>query len=172
MSDIKEIIAIEEKFKALLIKNLKDDKRLFVTSPEAKYPEPVYVYVKCKKTDKSIAVRLDGVDATMRFWDYVDDDYSNEDGVWSRMNQKGLEEFLKKLYIVMNKAIDIEYYDLDGECEDYYSGVATYEMTPQNAQKVVKKHSKGVEFTLAKYVNFFGDIEYVFDKRFNHIIKK
>ena len=42
---------------------------------------PVFVYVKAVKTEKSIAVRIDGGDRTMRFWDYVDDDYSDEDGV-------------------------------------------------------------------------------------------
>ena len=172
MSDTKEIIAIEEQYKNLLIKNLKDDKRLAVTSPEAKYPEPVFVYIKCKKTEKSIAVRLDGVDATMRFWDYVDDDYSQEDGVWSKMTAKGLEDFLKKLYTVMGKAIDIEFFNSDGECDEYCSGVVTYERTPQNAVKTVKKYGKDIDFVFAKYSSFFGDIEYVFNKNFKQIIKK
>lgn len=170
--DVKEIIAVEEQYKDLLIKKLKGDKRLLITSPEAKYPEPVYVYIKCIKTGKTIAVRLDGVDKTMRFWDYVDDDYSEEDGVWSRMTSNGIEDFVKKLHIVMEKAVDIEYYDEDGECEEYYSGVATYEFTPQNAQKVVKKHGKDVNFAIASYTSFFGDIQYVFDRNLRQIIKK
>ena len=172
MKDIKEIIAVEEQYKNLLIKRFKGDKRLSITSPEAKYPEPVFVYIKCIKTEKSIAVRLDGVDETMRFWDYVDDDYSEEDGVWSKMTAKGLEDFAKKLNIVMDKAIDIEYYAIDGECEEFYSGIATYEITPQNAQKVVKKHGKDINFALARYSSFFGDIQYVFDKNLKQIIKK
>ena len=171
MNNLKEILEIEEKYKKLLIDKLKGDKRLSLSSPDFKYPEPAFVYIKSVKTDKSIAVRLDGEDNTMRFWDYVDDDYSEEDGVWAKMTEKGLDEFAKKLYIVMNKAVDIEYFGIDGECEDYYSGIANFEQTPENAQKVVKKHGKDVDFVFAKYCNFFGDTEYVFDKSFK-LIKK
>lgn len=172
MNEVKDILEIEEKYKKLLLDKLKNDARLILSSPGFRYPEPVYVYIKSVKTEKTIAVRLDGGDKTMRFWDYVDDDYSEEDGVWDKMTEKGLEKFVQKLYIVMDKAVDIEYYGIDGECDDYYSGVVNYERTVENAQKSVKKHGKNVNFVFAKYSNFFGDIQYVFDKSFNQIIKK
>ena len=104
MHNISEILEAEEKYKKLLIAGLSEDERLSISCPDFKYPEPVFVYVKSVKTDKTIAVRLDGGDRTMRFWDYVDDDYSEEDGVWDRMGEKGLENFIKKLYTVMDHA--------------------------------------------------------------------
>lgn len=171
MKDVREILEIEEKYNKLLMDKFKGDGRLSLSSPGFRYPEPVYVYIKCVKTDKTIAVRLDGGDETMRFWDYVDDDYSEEDGVWGKMTEKGLEGFVKKLYAVMDSAFDIEYYGLDGECDDYYSGVSGMEQSAANAQKAVKKFGKDVDFAFAKYSNFFGDIQYVFDKNFKQIIK-
>lgn len=71
----------------------------------------------------------------------------------------------------MDKAIDIELYDIDGECVDYFSGVANFEFTAENACKAVKKIGKGGGFALAKFSNFYGDVQYVFDKNFKQIKK-
>ena len=150
---------------------LSGDDRLSLSCPDFRYPEPLFVYVKSVKTEKTIAVRLDGGDKTVRFWDYVDDDYSEEDGVWEKLTEKGLENFIKKLYIVMDKAIDIEYYGLDGECEDYFSGVAKWELTAENAMKAIRKYGKEINFVFAKFSNFFGDVEYVFDKHYRQVKK-
>ena len=169
MKDTVEISELEESYKKLLMDRLKGDERISVTCPDFKYPEPVFVYIKSVKTDKSIAVRLDGGDKTMRFWDYVDDDYSEEDGVWSPMTEKGLDEFVKKLYEVMGKAIDIEFYGLDNECEDYCSGVAAFELNEVNALKAVKKSGKNIKFAYAKFSDFFGGIQYIFDYNFRQI---
>lgn len=169
MKDTAEILELEEKYKKLLTDKLGGDARLSVTCPDFKYPEPVYVYIKSVKTEKSIAVRLDGGDRTMRFWDYVDDDYSEEDGVWSEMSENGLAEFVKKLYGVMEKAIDIEFFSSDGECEDYCSGVAAFQLTAENALKAVKKSGKNVKFAFAKFSDFFGNMQYVFDNNFRQI---
>ena len=166
---MKDIIDLEEKYKKLLTDKLKGDRRLSVSCPEFRYPEPVYVYIKSVKTEKSIAVRLDGGDRTLRFWDYVDDDYSEVDGVWDEMTEAGLEKFIKKLYIVMEKAVDIEYFAADGECEDYFSGTVKFELTAENAQKAVKKRSAGINFVFAKFSNFYGDIQFVFDKTYRLI---
>ena len=116
-----------------------------------------------------LAVRLDGVDKTMRFWDYVDDDYSDEDGVWAKMNEKGLDVFASKLYTVMEKAFDIEFYNIDGDCDDYYSGVAGFEVNEENARRAVKKCGKDVDFALAVFSDFYGEVEFVFDKKLNRI---
>lgn len=172
MNNAREILEIEEKYKKLLMNKLGADERLSLSCPDFKYPEPLFVYVKSVKTEKSIAVRLDGGDKTVRFWDYVDDDYSDEDGVWGTMTEKGLDGFIKKLYAVMDKAVDIEFYGMDGECDDYYSGVAGFDLTVANAQKAVKKYGKGTDFVFAKFSNFFGDVQYVFDKTFRQVIKK
>ena len=169
--DAKDVLELEEKYKKLLTDKLKTDKRLAVSCPEFKYPEPVYVYVKCVKTEKSIAVRLDGEDGTMRFWDYADDDYADEEGVWSNMTEKGLENIVKKLYIVMDKAVDIEFYDRNGDIEDYYSGIVNYEINAENALKKKKKHGKDIKFAFVKYSDFFGTKCYVFDKEFNRVKK-
>lgn len=166
MNDIAER---ESRFKTLLMRKLSPDKRLSVTCPDFKYPAPLFVYVKSVKTEKTIAVRLDGVDKTVRFWDYVDDDYSEEDGVWDRMSDDGLDRFVKKLYGVMEKAVDVEYYAADGECEDYWSGVESGEINAANAQKTVKKHGKGIDFIIAKYSDFFGGKQFVFNKAFAEI---
>ena len=97
MKDTATITGFEEKYKKLLLIKLGADKRLAVNSPSSKYPEPAFVYVKSVKTEKVIAIRLDGEDKTMRFWDYIDDDdYSSEDGVWDKMTDKGLENFINK----------------------------------------------------------------------------
>lgn len=169
---MKEIRELEEKYKNLLIQKLSADKRLCVTCPDFKYPAPLFVYVKSVKTDKTIAVRLDGVDKTMRFWDYVDDDYSSADGVWAEMTDVGLEKFVKKLYTVMNKAFDIEFFSADGECEDYLSGVAAFEFDAENACKAVKKAGKQVKFVFAKFSDFFGEVQFAFDAGFRQITLK
>ncbi len=169
---MKDIIDLEEKYKKLLTDKLKKDTRLSVTCPEFRYPEPVFVYIKSVKTEKTIAVRLDGGDKTIRFWDYVDDDYSEVDGVWDVMSESGLAKFVKKLYAVMDKAVDIEYFAADGECEEYFSGTVDYELTPENAQETVKKHAAGADFVFAKFSNFYGDIQYVFDRTFKRVMRK
>ena len=169
MKSVAEILETEEKYKKLLVSKLAGDDRIVLTCPEFKYPEPAFVYIKSVKTEKTIAVRLDGVDGTMRFWDYVDDDYSEEDGVWDKMTDKGLENFINKLNTVMEKAVDVEFFGLDGECEDYYSGVLDTELTPENACKVVKKYGKNVEFAFAKFSDFLGDKQFVFDRAFRQI---
>lgn len=166
MKNVAEILETEEKYKKLLVAKFSGDDRLLLTCPEFKYPEPAFVYIKSVKTDKTIAVRLDGVDNTMRFWDYVDDDYSEEDGVWDKMTDKGLESFVSKLYSVMERAVDIELYGSDGECDDYYSGVFDKEFTPENACKAVKKFGKDKDFAFAKFCNFYGDVKFVFDRAF------
>lgn len=163
---------MEEQYKTLLMEKLSPDKRLAVSCPDFKYPAPLFVYVKSVATEKTIAVRLDGVDKTMRFWDYVDDDYSEEDGVWCEMTEEGLDKFVKKLYKVMNKAFDIEFFDENGECEDYLSGIAGFDFTAESATKAVKKAGKEVEFVIAKFSNFFGDIQFAFDKGFRQVILK
>ena len=169
MKDISEILETEEKYKKIIMNKLSADERLSLSCPDFKYPEPLFVYVKSVKTDKTIALRIDGGDKTVRFWDYVDDDYSDEDGVWGNLTEKGLETFIKKLYAVMDKAVDIEYFNIDGECEDYYSGVANFELTAENARKAVKKCADGIEFVFAKLGDFFGENEFVFDKAFGQI---
>jgi len=169
---MQEIREIEDKYKNLLIGRLSADTRLSVTCPDFKYPAPLFVYVKSVRTEKTIAVRLDGVDKTMRFWDYVDDDYSEEDGVWAEMTEEGLEKFIKKLYTVMNKAFDIEFFSADGECDDYLSGIAGFEFTAENACKAVKKAGRQVEFVIAKFSDFFGEVQYAFDKGFRQVTLK
>ena len=169
MKNVAEILETEEKYKKLLVAKLAGDDRITLSCPEFKYPEPAFVYIKSVKTDKSIAVRLDGVDKTMRFWDYVDDDYSDEDGVWAKMNEKGLDVFASKLYTVMEKAFDIEFYNLDGDCDDHYSGVAGFEVNEENARRAVKKCGKDVDFARAVFSDFYGEVEFVFDKKLNRI---
>lgn len=164
MHNISEILEAEEKYKKLLIAGLSEDERLSLSCPDFKYPEPVFVYVKSVKTDKTIAVRLDGGDRTMRFWDYVDDDYSEEDGVWDRMGEKGLENFIKKLYTVMDHAFDIEFFDGNGDCIDFYSGVFNLEPSVENAKKAVKKYGKDIDYVFAGFISFFGEAHYVFDR--------
>lgn len=170
---MKQIQELETKYKDLLIDKLKDDGRLEVSCPRFVYPEPVFVYVKCKKTAKSIAVRLDGEDKTMRFWDYVDDDYSDEDGVWDTMTEEGIDRFVKKLYDIMERAVDIEFYDAQGECDDYYSGVFKTEINAENALRAVKKIGKNRDFVFVGFANFFGDKRYLFDKSYREVkVKK
>lgn len=168
---MKEISELEATYRGLLCDALKGDKRLEITAPEVRYPEPSYVYLKSKRTGKTIAVRLDGEDKTMRFWDYVDDDYENEDGVWENMSSEGLDKFVKKLYNVMERAVDIEFYDSNGECNDYFSAVFKAEMNEENALRAVKKVGKGKKFSFVGFVNFFGDKRFLFDKTFK-LIKK
>lgn len=171
MRDASEIIRTEEKYKKLFMEKLGNDERLSLSCPDFRYPEPVFVYVKSVKTQKIIAVRLDGGDKTMRFWDYIDDDdYSSEDGVWDKMSEKGLDSFVKKLYGVIDSAVDIEFYDIDGECTDYYSFVANYPLTEENAVKQIKKFAKG-EFVFAKFSDFTGGVQYVINSQFKTVKK-
>lgn len=169
MDEVREILDIEEKYKKLLMCKLGEDDRLSLSCPDFKYPEPVYLYVKSKKTDKTIAVRIDGGDKTVRFWDYVDDDYSDEDGVWGYMTEKGIDGFIKKLYVVMNKAIDIDFYDAEGESSDYYSGVIGVELTAETALKAARKYGKEIDFVFVKVSDFFGEKQFVFDRTFRLI---
>lgn len=171
-SQLKDIMDREEKYKNLLIKELKKDARLHLSCPDFKYPEPLYLYVSAKKTGKSIAVRLDGEDSTMRFWDYVDDDYSDEDGVWNSMTEKGAQKFIKKLLLVMDRAIDAEFYDSLAECIDCFSCVPESELTEEIAKKAARKFGKCLEFSLAKISDFFGEKLFVFDKNFKLVQKK
>lgn len=171
MKDASEILELEEKYKKALMNKLSGDERYTLSSPDFKYPEPLFVYIKSAKADKTIAVRLDGGDGTMHCWDYIDDDYSDENGVWGKMTEGGLESFVKKLTSIMDKAIDIEFFALDGECEDYYSGVANFPFTAENARLAVKKTGKDVDFAFAKFSNFYGDVQFVFDKNFRQVVK-
>lgn len=171
-AQIKDIMDREENYKNLLMEKLKKDSRLQLSCPDFKYPEPLYLYVNSKKTGKSIAIRLDGEDSTMRFWDYVDDDYSDEDGVWNSMTEKGVEKFLKKLVCVMNRAIDTEFFDGSAECIDCFSCVPEKELDEEIARKAAKKFGKGMDFTLAKVSDFFGEKLFVFDKNYKLIQKK
>ncbi|MDE6441669.1 MAG: hypothetical protein K2L12_02825 [Clostridia bacterium] len=172
MENVSEILEIEEKYKKLLMAKLGTDERLALSCPDFKYPEPLFVYVKCVKTGKTIAVRLDGVDKTMRFWDYVDDDYSEEDGVWDKMTEKGLDSFIKKLYTVMDHAFDIEFFDENGDCNDFYSGVFNLDPTVDSAKRAIKKYGKDIDYVFAGFISFFGDAQYMFDSKFNLIKAK
>lgn len=169
MRSIDEIRDDERRYAKFLNERLKSDKRLTLSCPEFQYPEPLYFYVKSVKTAKTLAVRIDGEDRTMRFWDYVDDGYENEDGVWARMNDKGFEEFIVKLYAVMDRAVDIEFYGADGITDDYYAGVTEEPLDGAMAQKLLKDNSDGIEFVFAKVSNFYGDLQYVFDGSFKEI---
>ena len=172
MENVKVILETEKKYRTVIMNRLKEDDRLAVSSHDTRYPEPLYIYIKSKKTEKTIALRIDGVDKTVRFWDYADDDYSDEDGVWGSLTKDGVEQFFKKLYKVMDHAVDVEYFGEDGECEDYYSGVANFAFNAENALKAVKKYGKDIEFALAKFSNFYGDAQFVFDENFNQIKMK
>lgn len=166
-----EIRDLEIKYKDLLAQRLKKDERLDISCPYFEYPAPVYVYAKCKNNEKSIAVRIDGGDKTMRFWDYVDDDYSDEDGVWDEMSEEGLERFVTKLYDIMNRAVDVEFYDAAGEVDDYFSGVFKMELSEDNARKAVKKIGKNKPFAFAKVSDFFGEKLFVFDRALRSVKK-
>lgn len=166
---MRDIIDLEENYKKMLMSKLSGNKKISLSCPDFKYPEPVFVYVKSIKTEKSIAVRLDGGDKTVRFWDYVDDDYSEEDGVWDEMSAEGLDRFIKKLNRVMENAVDIEFYGADGECDDYFSGVAKAELTAENASKTLKKLAKNKNFVLVKVSDFYGDKQYAFDRNLKQI---
>lgn len=148
------------------MEKLRGDGRISLSCPDFEYPAPLFVYIKSVKTEKSIAVRLDGGDGTMRFWDYVDDDYSEEDGVWDEMTEEGLKRFIDKLKGVMEHAVDVEFYGADGECDDYFSGVAKADLTAENAAKTVKKLGKNKDFAIARVSNFYGDTQFAFDRAY------
>lgn len=166
MNDIERV---ELEYKEKLSEKLRADERLEISAPSACYPEPFYVYVKCKKTGKTIAVRLDGEDRTMRFWDYADDDYSDEDGIWDEMTDEGIERFTGKLYSVMEHAADIEFYNAAGECDDFVSGIFKGEITPTGAARAVKKAASGRKFAFVAFADFFGGKKYLFDKSFREV---
>lgn len=153
----------------MLFERLKGDKRISLSCPDFKYPEPLYFYIKSEKTEKSIAIRIDGEDETLRFWDYVDDEYENEDGVWEKMNKGGFDRFIDKLYLVMDNAVDVEFFDSNGVTDDYYAGVIKGGLDAEKAKALLKKHGKGVKFLFAKVSNFYGDTQFVFDRQLNPI---
>ena len=169
MKSRENIQETENKYRQQLFDRLKGDKRLSLSCPDFKYPEPVYFYIKSVKTEKSIAIRIDGGDDTLRFWDYVDDSYENEDGVWGKMSGNGFESFIDKLYSVMDNAVDIEFFDEKGITDDYYAGVTEGGMDEEKAKVLLKKHGKGVSFVFAKVSNFYGDKQFVFDRKLNTI---
>ncbi len=171
MNNIEKIRKVEKKYEKMLYAKLKGDSRLSLSCPDFKYPEPIYFYVKSVKTEKSLAVRIDGEDNTIRFWDYVDDGYEGEDGVWAKMTETGFERFIKKLYAVMDSAVDIEFYGEDGITDDYYAGVIDGELDEEVAKKLLKKHGAGVDFIFAKISDFYGEKQFVFDKRLNSVGK-
>ena len=155
----------ENKYKQQLFDRLKDDRRLSLSCPDFKYPEPLYFYIKSVKTEKSIAIRIDGEDDTLRFWDYVDDGYENVDGVWGKMTGDGFEKFTDKLYSVMDHAVDIEFYDTKGITDDYFAGVIKDGLDEDVAVTLLKKYGKGVKFVFAKICNFYGDKQFVIDRQ-------
>ena len=155
----------EKKYKQQLFDRLKGDKRLSLSCPDFKYPEPLYFYIKSVKTEKTIAIRIDGGDETMRFWDYVDDSYENEDGVWGKMDEGGFDKFIDKLYSVMDHAVDIEFYDAKGITDEYFAGVIKQELDESVAVALLKKYGRGVKFVFAKISNFYGDKQFVLDRQ-------
>lgn len=169
MKSIEKIREIENNYRQKLLDRLKGDKRIFLSCPDFKYPEPLYFYIKSVKTEKTIAVRIDGGDETLRFWDYVDDGYENEDGVWGKMTEDGFESFIGKLYAVMDNAVDIEFFDAKGITDDYYAGVIKGGIDEAKAKALLKKHGAGVAYIFAKISDFYGDKQFVFDRQLKPI---
>ena len=165
MKSIEKIRENEKKYKQLLNDKLKGDKRLSLSCPDFQYPEPLYFHIKSVKTEKTIAVQIDGADGTLRFWDYVDDSYENEDGVWGRMTGDGFEKFIDKLYAVMDHAVDIEFFDSKGITDDYFAGIIKAGLDENVAVALLKKYGKGVKFVFAKISNFYGDKQFVIDRQ-------
>ena len=160
---------MEKKYKQLLFDRLKGDRRLSLSCPDFKYPEPLYFYIKSVKTERTIAVRIDGGDETLRFWDYVDDSYEDEEGVWSKMTDKGFESFITKLYTVMDCAVDIEFFDANGITDDYFAGVTKGGLDENTAKALLRKHGAGVKFLFAKISDFYGDKNFVYDRQLNPV---
>lgn len=148
----------------MLFDKLKGDKRLSLSCPDFKYPEPVYFYVNSVKTEKSIAISIDGEDDILRFWDYVDDTYKGEDGVSGNMTD-GFDKFIEKLYAVMDHAVDVEFFDAKGITDDYFAGVIKPELDENVAVALLKKYGNGVKFVFAKISNFYGDRQFVIDRQ-------
>lgn len=169
MKSIEQIRESENQYKRQLFDRLKGDKRLSLSCPEFKYPEPLYFYIKSVKTEKTIAVHIDGADGTLRFWDYVDDGYENEDGVWGNVEGDGFESFIDKLYTVMDSAVDIEFYGAKGITDDYFAGVVKGGIDENKAKALLRKHGADVKFLFAKISNFYGDKQFVFDRQLNAI---
>ena len=165
MKSKESIREAENKYKLQLFDRLKGDNRLSLSCPAFKYPEPLYFYIKSVKTEKTIAIRIDGEDDTLRFWDYVDDSYENEDGVWGKMGDGGFEKFIEKLYAVMDHAVDIEFYDAKGITDDYFAGVIKLGLDENVAVSLLKKYGRGVSFVFAKISNFYGDKQFVIDRQ-------
>lgn len=159
----------EKKYRQMLLDRLKGDKRLSLSCPDFKYPEPLYFYIKSIKTEKTIAVRIDGEDDTLRFWDYVDDGYEDEDGVWAKVSGDGFERFISKLYTVMDSAVDIEFFGANGITDDYFAGVVKGGVDESKAKALLKKHGEHVRFLFAKISDFYGDRQFVFDRQLNPI---
>lgn len=169
MKNPEKIRETEKLYKKLLRDKLISDKRLSLSCPDFSYPEPMYFYVKSVKTEKTIAIRIDGGDNTLRFWDYVDDAYEGEDGVWAKMTDDGLASFVKKLYAVMDSAVDIEYYGSKGLTDDYFAGLCDGPLDAASARLLLKKNCAGIKFLYAKISDFYGEKQFVFDRQGNLI---
>ena len=169
MKSVESIREAEKKYANQLFERLKGDSRISLSCPEFKYPEPVYFYIRSVKTEKTIAVQIDGEEDILRFWDYVDDSYENEDGVCSSMLNGGFEKFIKKLYIVMDNAVDIEFFDSKGITDDYFAGVTKGGLDAVKAKVLLKKHGAGVKFLFAKISDFYGNVQFVFDSQLKPI---
>ena len=169
MKSVEKIREIERIYRQKLLDKLKGDNRLSLSCPDFKYPEPLYFYIKSVKTEKTIAVRIDGGDETLRFWDYVDDGYENEDGLWAKMTEEGFKSFIDKLCTVMDNAVDIEFFDNKGITDDYYAGIVKGGLDEAKAKALLKKHGSGVTFIFAKISDFYGDKQFVFDRQLKPI---
>lgn len=167
MKSVEEIREKENKFRQLLFDRLKGDSRVELSCPDFKYPEPMYFYIKSVKTEKTIAVRIDGEDETIRFWDYVDDSYEDEDGIWAKMTDDGFNTFISKLYKVMECAVDIDFFDAKGITDDYFAGVVKGGLDEVKAKALLKKHGAGVKFVFAKISDFYGNRQYIYDRHLN-----
>ena len=169
MKDLQKIRENENKYKQMLFERLKGDRRLAVSCPDFKYPEPVYFHIKSIRTEKTIAISIDGEEEILRFWDYVDDGYEGEDGVWTKMQGNGFDTFINKLYTVMDCAVDIEFFASNGITDDYFAGVVKGGLDESKAKALLKKHGAGVKFLYAKISNFYGDRQYVYDRSLNAV---
>lgn len=169
MKSVESIREAEKKYVAQLFERLKGDNRLSLSCPEFKYPEPVYFYIKSVKTEKTIAVQIDGEEDILRFWDYVDDGYENVDGVGTSMLKGGFDKFINKLYIVMDYAVDIEFFDSKGITDEYFAGVIKGGLDEAKAKALLKKHGAGIKFLFAKISDFYGNIQFVYDNQLKPI---
>ena len=169
MKNVEAIREKENKFRQMLFDRLKGDGRIELSCPDFKYPEPVYFYIKSVKTEKTIAINIDGEEGMLRFWDYVDDGYEGEDGVSGTMTDDGFKTFIAKLYKVMECAVDIDFFDAKGITDDYFAGVVKGGLDEAKAKALLKKHGAGVKFVFAKISDFYGDKQYIYDRKLNPI---